>query len=231
MHTGVQYSFIIWRTRSYSNPLQTDNIDDRTDSIKSAWVLEIDNQCKTQHLERLALHCPGPMTSLSVEAPWSGPFIVWVRLQLCRQVGQIGSPTRIWQTLTHCRQRWSHRCPPLEFGRPACVPCDFFLNAHIKKETWKASLKMSEVPILLGTSCLWLWPSSRVVSVGIMAVAWGQAICEGWRALPRTAIWCWHGAAGAQGQRGVVAGWFTYTRHHRHIMRYTYKWYTYKVYA
>ena len=43
--------------------------------MKSAWVLEIDNRCKTQHLERLALHCPGPMTSLSVEAPWSGPFI------------------------------------------------------------------------------------------------------------------------------------------------------------
>lgn len=88
------------------------------------------------------------------------------------------------------------------------------------QETWKPCLKMSEVPILLGTSCLWLWPSSRVVSLGIMAVAWGQAICEGWRALPRTAIWCWHGAAGGQGQRGVVAGWFTYTRHHRHIMRY-----------
>ncbi len=53
-----------------------------------------------------------------------------------------------------------------------------------------------------------------------MAAAWGQTICEGWRALPGTAIWCWHGATGGQGQRGVVAGCITYIHHHRHIMWY-----------
>ena len=103
-------------------------------------------------------------------------------------------------------QRWSHRCRPLQLGRPAwreadrkwqrqkrktCEDSSYCQLAHRSHMIWSHSMWNTfwgwrqDVPVL---AC------SRSSFSRSALNAWGKAICKSWRALPRTTIWCWHGA-------------------------------------